>query len=445
MSTRFTKVGDDNNSLATGYENPNVPEDIHIPACTIEDVDRALFNLFNEQIPLFYKLGNEMRRMPVIFATGERFAILRRKRPLRDKAGALILPLISIQRTGISQDGSRGFGVGDLGPQIIKKRLAKSDINYQRWINKFGLKHQDNAVASEHKLSGKGKGTKPGQIATRDATPMVGLEYRQGRLLKKDLGKNIFEIITLPPAKFFQANYEVVFWTQYTQQMNDMLTAVMSSYQDMRKRTFRLETTEGYWFVAYVGSDFSSQTNFDDFSAEERIVKYQFNVEVPAFTVAAHTPGMPNPVRSYETSPKVVFEMLGVNNELETAPKGGIFSGDPGKYTLQDMNQPDDLLPADYINQDGTATVDPRVLRKGINAPHLSSVTIGGATAGKLSFRTLSLSIDPFTGERYGASNRPVVVTKGEAGYKDLDSGETSPAVEPLGNIVDNIEAGDVS
>ena len=69
-----------------------------------------------------------MKRVPVIFATGERFAVLRRKKPLRDKAGALILPLVSIMRTDINQKPDGGMGPGQGGPSIIKKKLSKDDL-----------------------------------------------------------------------------------------------------------------------------------------------------------------------------------------------------------------------------------------------------------------------------------------------------------------------------
>ena len=95
MSTRFTKSKTDGVSIPTGYEGNNIPDDLTVPSCTIEDVDRALFNLFNDDLPLIYQQKNETKKIPVIFATGERFAVLRRKRPLRDNQGALILPLIS--------------------------------------------------------------------------------------------------------------------------------------------------------------------------------------------------------------------------------------------------------------------------------------------------------------------------------------------------------------
>ena len=127
MSTRLDKAYSDGVSRGTGYEGQNVAVDDYLPPCTIEDVDRALFNLFNGEIPLFYEFENNMKRVPIIFATGERFAVLRRKKPLRDKAGALILPLVSIMRTDINQDAAMGPGQGS--PAVIRKRLSKDKFN----------------------------------------------------------------------------------------------------------------------------------------------------------------------------------------------------------------------------------------------------------------------------------------------------------------------------
>ena len=78
MSTRVTKSKTDPSSIPTGYEGDNIPEDFVLPSCTVEDVDRALFNLFEKDIPFYYKTKKETKKVPVIFATGERFAVLRR-------------------------------------------------------------------------------------------------------------------------------------------------------------------------------------------------------------------------------------------------------------------------------------------------------------------------------------------------------------------------------
>ena len=114
--------------------------DFTIPPCTVEDVDRAMFKLFDKDIDLFYKHDGAIVRIPVVFATGERFAILSRNKPLRDANDTLILPLVSISRNAIQKDMSRGTSTNQGAPVTIKRRLSPEDPVYQRIMNKEGLK-----------------------------------------------------------------------------------------------------------------------------------------------------------------------------------------------------------------------------------------------------------------------------------------------------------------
>ena len=80
MSTRwkvspFKTIG----GLQTGLEGIDIPEDFDLPPCGIEDVDRAMFKLFNEDLPFYYEMDGDMKRIPCVFAGGERAMILRRK------------------------------------------------------------------------------------------------------------------------------------------------------------------------------------------------------------------------------------------------------------------------------------------------------------------------------------------------------------------------------
>ena len=117
MSTRYDKTTEDNSSIISGYEDTNKAYDYVIPSCGIEDLDFAIFNLFNKQIPLFFEIQGEVKKIPVIFATGERFAILRRKQPITDKSGALILPLISITRTNLENKPQKGIANNEMLPE----------------------------------------------------------------------------------------------------------------------------------------------------------------------------------------------------------------------------------------------------------------------------------------------------------------------------------------
>jgi len=428
MSTRFSKTKTVPNSIDMGYEGTNVPEDFSIPSCTIEDVDRALFDLFNEDIPFFYQREGESRRVPVIFATGERFAILRRNRPLRDKSGVLILPLISMMRTSINQDVPQGTGPGQQVPLIIKKRLDKSDPLYQRLINKSNLQHQDGVASYNHFskiVSGSSVArVKSGMVASRRLAAPPILAVQQGKLLTSQLStKNIYEIITIPPIKYFAASYQVTFWSNYTQHMNELLAALMSAYQNMDRHTFRIETKKGYWFVAYVKADISSDSNFQDFTDSERIVRYSFNIEVPAYLVNPSFPGAPNALRSYTSAVDISFNVIDVKGEMVNVNVAGPPSNNPDKYVLQGITAEDGDLPGtELLGGDALAAVAAS-----------NSVNVGGAQAGRNFVKSFFLGTDPFTGKRYAVP--PVVITstvQGETTYKDLSTGKIESQFDGL-------------
>ena len=120
MATKYN-INNKKRYAPTGYEGEN-NTDYVIPSCGVEDLDFSIFNLFDKQIPLFYDLHGETKKVPVIFATGERFALLRRRRPIVDRNGALILPLISITRSSIENLPSKGIANNQMFPHVIKKK-----------------------------------------------------------------------------------------------------------------------------------------------------------------------------------------------------------------------------------------------------------------------------------------------------------------------------------
>jgi hypothetical protein len=390
MATRYTRQKAVGRAVPTGHEGNNIPDDFDVPSCTVEDVDRALFNLFDEQIPLQYEQKGETKSIPVIFATGERFAVLRRKKPLRDRSGALILPLISIARTAIAQDVGKGYGIGqDTGDLVVKKRLAKEDARYQRVINKVALKNQDDVVHGTHLLSAK-TGSLPGKIASRRAPEATKLDFRNGYSLKPDITNNIFEVITIPFPKFYTATYEVTFWAQYTQQLNDMITALMSTYTHNHGRTFRIETNKGYWFVAYVDPNLASGDNFDNFADDERLVKCTFNVQVPGYIVNPKFPGSQSGLRRFISAPQISFESVGASAVMLGQNRGGPRSGDPNDHVLQDLSTLDEEAIASHPGHKGLADVDP-----------MTSTAMIGTEITKLAGVTfIRIERDPFTGEK---------------------------------------------
>ena len=46
-----------------------IDPDFNLPSCTIEDVDRALFNLFDKDLNLVFEQKKTTKKVPVIFAS----------------------------------------------------------------------------------------------------------------------------------------------------------------------------------------------------------------------------------------------------------------------------------------------------------------------------------------------------------------------------------------
>ena len=73
MSTRETLEAQREGAIPVAGENESDAL-VELPKCTIEDIDRAVFDLFDTDLPLYYTYKNQTKKMPVVFAAGERFA-----------------------------------------------------------------------------------------------------------------------------------------------------------------------------------------------------------------------------------------------------------------------------------------------------------------------------------------------------------------------------------
>ena len=322
--------------LPTGLEGQNVPDDFYLPPCGLEDIDKALFDLFNKEIKFTVTQKNESRDVPVVFATGERFALVKRRQPIKDENDAFILPLISIRRTSIDQSSS-AERLADVGDLVIKRKLSKRDPVYQNLINRQDLMHQENVSSSNNdNKSTNPKSTKAGTVNSR-RNPVETAS--SGPLISNTVhDHHIYEVITIPFPHFIDVSYEITFWTSYTTHMNQMIERLVGAYTGNRNQ-FKLESDKGYWFVAYPDVTVSNQDNFDDFTNDERIIRYTFNVKVPGYIVASQNPGDMSPFRKFVSAPDVHFDVFTSNAPIVQHPPGlPDPTGEIDKFILSDVN-----------------------------------------------------------------------------------------------------------
>jgi hypothetical protein len=319
------------NKIIKDFDGNNSPDNFNIPSIGIEDIDRAIFELFEKKINFEVSDKGVLKKVPVIFASGERFALTRRKNPIRDKNNAIILPVISIMRGEIditSGQAAKGTAISfrEQSKYIIKYRLSEKDRRYQNIINRMGIKNQKNVSSLNTLLDNEGStsgfGSMPGTVATRRSNEALGYNVDANASLKKDLKNNIFEIIEVPYPEFVAITYDVIFWTQYMQQSNQMIETLMMNFTGQGEE-IPIKTNGGYELVAFFKGNISSNSNLDDYTDSERIIKHTFSVTVPGYIINPKHPGMPNLVRRYLSAPTINFSyesgnVTSINYQPET-------------------------------------------------------------------------------------------------------------------------------
>lgn len=378
MATRF-KTGSKRNygqaPLPTGYEQDYGPSDLTIPSCGIEDVDSAMFRLFDQEIsPSYGGIGSTpVSKVPIIFAAGEKWALLKRNRPLRDRNNTLILPLITVMRSELNQSTAEdvaGRGINQqVGEIVIRRKLDKSDRDYQSLINRIFLRGQQNLAVRPNDTSDPGQLTTERVIGDLVDDPIIS----SGGLLYNDRTQNVYETIVVPTPQFYTVKYQVTIWTQYTQHANQIVEKIFSSLLP-QAQSWKLETPKGYWFVAKLeDGSLTVETSFEDMSQQERFIKHNFNVTVPAYLFVPKSPGAPVPIKRYVSAPVISFEFVGgveepselTNTSIESEYMLG--SDDPTlpldeqRNNRRDQRTPGWRLQKVYPVVEGTDTNDPAI------------------------------------------------------------------------------------
>jgi len=307
--------------IIKNFDGDNVPDDFEFPTIGIEDIDRTLFKLFDDVLDFQVTSKGKTINVPVIFATGERFALTRRKVPLRDRNNTNILPLISIVRNNFDigpQQNGKGTAIAFRAQPnyTIKHRLAEKDRSFQNIINKQRLKNQKNVSSDSSFLDLSSKiGVQPDNVGSRRSTENLKFSKNAQISLKPSVNTNLYEIIQVPYPYFISTTYNVTFWCQYLVQANQMIEYFLTKIQ-VPGGEFALTTDSGYELVAFIGNSINFENNFDSMTEDERIIKYSFEVTIPGYILNADAPGLPKQLRSFYSAPTIDFSYLGSNEEI---------------------------------------------------------------------------------------------------------------------------------
>jgi hypothetical protein len=329
----------------------DLTKDFDLPSAGIEDVDRAIFNLFDSDINFDVLTNGELTKVPVVFAAGERFALTRRKQPIRDKNNTLILPLISIVRGEIDFSNNlsgrkSAISVPDQPGYAIKKRLSSQDRDYQNIVNKFNLTNQDNVSSRGHmrdSLISPGNEAVLGTVASRRQGGAIQFSKNGNQInlgSKSSLGDNIFEVIYVPYPRQFGVKYTITFWCQYVGQMNQVQETYLSRFPAQSKE-FLLKTEKGYEYVAASEQSFSADTNFNEYTNSERVIKSSITLTVVGYVLNPRHPGVPNQLRSVFSAPNIEFGYY--TSKAQIVKREDSSQRDINEFILNDISSEEEI------------------------------------------------------------------------------------------------------
>ena len=113
-------------------KDPNVREELLMPS-TIEDIDAAMLDYLNNTLDIHTETNKGFKKVPVIWVAAERAAQIKQHKDLRDDNGAIIYPLMTLERNSITKDLTQKGSIYANIPPINDEK--KGSITVARRIN----------------------------------------------------------------------------------------------------------------------------------------------------------------------------------------------------------------------------------------------------------------------------------------------------------------------
>lgn len=238
----------------------------------LENIDEAMFKWFNNKLNLHLtKDDGTKRKVPVQFVAPERWAIARQE-GIRDENGTIVLPIVAISRTrvgGPNEDGYNRIVADTKQPFVYSKKVhAKSSL-------------------------------------IKELVKNQGKNGREG--WEVDPSLPVYEIFTSRVPDHMAIQYEVSIWTQYITEMNEIIEKIGQEYDYLSVKSFSFDTDDGFYFVAFQDDELIDESNTDEYTDNERIIRRNFVYNVPGYI-------MPEPndkkssFRRYLSQTKLVFK-----------------------------------------------------------------------------------------------------------------------------------------
>jgi hypothetical protein len=225
---------------------------------TLYSIDKSIVAWFETDFPVVI----DGRKVPVLYATAERWARAQKEKGFRDEGGALMLPLISIRRTTPNPLVERYVPAADETNITLTRRIATSPIS--------------------------SNDTQPGVLSNKQPDPAYA----------NVSDVQVFETLQIPFPAFVNLDYDVMIWTSYMSHQNINQENLYTQWKGGRQWLSTPKGVGDFFFFAQLKNS-QDQSNLDDFSDKEKIIRYGFRFSIQAYLVDRAN------IKSFRTSSNV--------------------------------------------------------------------------------------------------------------------------------------------
>jgi len=278
--------------LPDNFDFAMIPADVDLElseigmlASNIENIDSAIMEWVKDDLGLSAFSNEGFATVPVLWQVPERAYQIKHNKSLRDDAGALNLPLISIERTGIAKDPARKGGFqahlysdkknGRSGRMIIARKIVED-------------KTRNFAVAA---------GTRTNSSGTKQNwSPRVNKRM-------------VIKTLSIPIPVYINVDYKIVIKSEYQQQMNDLMTPFITRTGQINAFIMR---RNGHLYEGFIEQGFTHNNNVGNLGEDTRLFASEITIKVLGYLIGEGPNDDRNIVRVDENIVEIMFPQEGI-------------------------------------------------------------------------------------------------------------------------------------
>ena len=226
----------------------------------IEDIDASILEWLKEDLELSATTNEGWKPVPIFWQTPERAFQVKNNKDLRDKSGSIILPVVSLERTGITKDPTRKGGYqahkysddknGRTGRMVIAKKIVQD-------------KTRNFAVV--------------GNTRRNNFTSGQNQQY-----FPRTNKKIVVKTLSIPIPVYINVDYKIILKSEYQQQMNEMLAPFMTRTGQINSFVLR---RNGHLYEVFIEQGFTHNNNVSNLGEDLRMFTSEINFKVLGYLI----------------------------------------------------------------------------------------------------------------------------------------------------------------